>query len=338
MGRKHRLFAGLLGLALLGTGLWLLGAGMLLYAGTSSSVHRFRNPLGKDGKTPKIGPRFFVAGLLLVLSAVAAASGGFLSPIVFLVSGTLVLGWPLVQPSVPLREVVPVKESVILKSKYFPFYWYALAEMKPGPEVYSRGVASVEGRILVRTDTGKAYYLASCRAFDRRTAESVLTMEFRLSALGRGGTRFLPLDSAESAHILSPRLSMVKGSFGEIIGSIPLSPGLFVLDCRQSRVCRGSSFRIEGEAAPKVPATPDILKDSPLTWEVFEALGKRIRLPEPDTYSNLLDSLAATRGVPIGERFSELQSSDGAVTVRSLSGQEVRTTRAQLRAIVSVYS
>jgi hypothetical protein len=114
---------------------------------------------------------------------------------------------------------------------------------------------------------------------------------------------------------------------------------VLVIECGGGSVSRASAFHVLTPAtAPSLPGRPKELDILPLTWEVFDSIGKRTRWPEPDGYSDLLDTMLATRGAPFPERVSQLESSGDLLKVRSLTGEEVPTTRHQLRAIVSIYS
>lgn len=102
---------------------------------------------------------------------------------------------------------------------------------------------------------------------------------------------------------------------------------------------RAGAYSIRSPSArPAITERGASTAGSPLTWEVLDAIGSRARWPEPDRFSTLLDTLAATRGVPVGERIRELASSGDQLTVQSLSGEEVQTSRPQFRALLSIYS
>ena len=339
MGWKSKLLAGFLGLVLVGAGLWPLGAVFLLFLLLSSFLRPREIPSHSSGARSFPHPRLVVGFSLVVLSAVASASGGSLSPIVLLAAGLVLLGSPIFENRLPLAEVVPLEGTILLRSRYFPFSWHAVAQWKPGPDEFPRTAASGGGVFFVQTDSGRTFSLSSCLALDGRSAEAKLLSMLRASALAARTTPFLlPLDSTAAADLLRPRLARLKLPAGGAFDAIPPNAALLVLQCGGGRVVRAAAYEAGRPGAPRIPGKGVPPRTSPLTWEVFEALGKRTRWPEPDAYSNLLDSMAATRGVPIGERLREFQSSEDGVTVKSLSGEEVKTTRAQLRAIVSIYS
>ncbi|MDG6910695.1 MAG: hypothetical protein JRN08_10040 [Nitrososphaerota archaeon] len=275
---------------------------------------------------------------MLVLSGVALSSGGVASPAAFLAGGMVVLLWPVLRPMLPFSEVAPVGDSILLKSKYSPVDWCALAELKPGAEAFPRAISSFRGTLLVFTDTGKAYALARCRSLSRKEAEERVLSKFRSSAPGTGAY-VLPLDGEVAADVFRLKLSRTKLPSGDLAESAPSVSGLLVLDCDGRSIRSGAAFRVEG-ASPSstLPGRGTGLESAPLTWEVLEAIGKRTRWPDPDSLSDLLDSMTATRGVPVAERIRTLEGSGAQVTVHSLTGEEVHVSRPQLRAILSIYS
>jgi hypothetical protein len=57
-------------------------------------------------------------------------------------------------------------------------------------------------------------------------------------------------------------------------------------------------------------------------WELLESIGKRSTWPGPDAYSNLLDSVSATKGEPIGERLGGIEGSGSSIIVQSPWGRK----------------
>jgi hypothetical protein len=338
MGWKTKALAGILGLAFLGAGAWPLGVVCFLYLALSLKAKQ----TPKRASLPRrrlLNPRTVLASLLLALSAAALASGGVLSPLVFLAGGAVALGWPILVRVLPVAELAPVSDSVLLRTKYLPFFWCSVAELKPGAEPFPLAASAFSGTLLTFTDTGRTYCAVTCRALGRREAEAHLLGAFRSAPpAGRASAFLLPLDAGAAADILKLKLSPLKpeGDFAKYVAGVS---GLLVLECSGGSVTRAAAFAVEGRTqAPAFPGRTGWLDAPPLTWEIFDAIGKRTQWPEPDSYSDLLESMLATRGEPFPGRFAQLASSGDELTVRSLSGEDVVTTRAQLRAIVSVYS
>jgi len=338
MGWKSKLLALFLGLAFFGVGAWPLGLLCFLYLvftlrpkGTSS---------GGGGFGPRLIPRLSAAGALFILAAIALGSGGTLSPLVFSLAGAVVLMWPSLIRRLPLSGLVPVRDSILLKSKFLPFRWYAIAEVKPGPDPFPMAAAAFSGTLFAFTDTGRTYCTVSCRASNRKDAEARLLCDFRSAApAGRAGAYLLPLDSKGAADLLRIRLSPLKLPKAGFPSSLAHLSGLVFFECGRGRVNRASAYAVEGPAkTPLLPVRPDELEASPLTWEIFDAIGRRTHWPEPDRYSDLLDSMLATKGAPFAERLRSLEATGDELRVGPLGGESVSTTRPQLRAIVSIYS
>ena len=338
MGWKARVLAGILGLALFGAGAWPLGLVCFLCLALSLKAKR-KSSEGRSAPRSPPRPRALLAVLLFALSALALASGGSLSPLVFFAGGAVVLAWPVLVRILPVAELAPVSDSVLLKSKYLPFHWWSIAELKPGAEPFPLAASAFSGTLLAFTDTGRTYFAVTCRSLGRNDAEPRLLAAFRASLpRGRVGAFLLPLDAGGAADLLKLKLSPLRVG-GDLAKSVAFVSGLLVLECSGGSVTKAAAFSVEGSTkAPSSPRKPHLLDVSPLTWEIFDAIGKRTRWPDPDGYSDLLDSMLATKGASFAERLTQVESSGDKLTVRSLTGQEVVTTRPQLRAIVSVYS
>ncbi len=336
MGWKAKALAVLLGLMFVGLGAWPLGLVCLVYLAVSLRP----KSTGKAGQKRHIPVRILLAALLFILTAAAFASGGSLSPLVFFAAGAAALTWPIIAGSPPLTELTPVGDSILLKSKYIPFRWHSIAELKPGAEPFPMAASAFSGTLMMFTDSGRTYSAVECRASGRKEAEARVLAEFRsCSPAGRAGAFLLPLDSQSAADLLRLRLSPLRLRDGDLTKSAPGTSGLIILRCHGGMVEGASAFRIDGPAkSPGLPAGVRSFEAAPLTWEVFDAVGKRTRWPDPDGYSDLLDSMLATRGAPFTERLTQLESSGDRVTVRSLAGEPVAATRPQLRAILSIYS
>ena len=340
MGWKMKLSALFLGVVLFEAGAWPLGLICLIYLALSVWPRRSGNPIAGAARTLRTSVRQGLALMMLILSAVAFASGGVFSPFVFLLIGVALFSWPSVLRRLPLTELVPQEDSILLRSKYTRLSWSALAEVKPGAEEFSRAVSSFGGRLLAFTDTGRVFSIATCSALSRKEAEAKILEVFRRAApSGNAGAFLFPLDSKGAVGVIRLKLSKANFPLGRLAESASRISGAIVLDCDGGRVLRASVSDIDGpSSSPRLPAKPEAMVSPPLAWEIFESVGKRTRWPQPDSLSNLLDSMLATKGVPLAERVREFQTSGDLVKIRTLSGEDVQTSRAQLRALVSVYS
>ncbi len=340
MSWKAKVFVALIGLMLLGAGLWPLGLLCFFYLVVPRGPKSTLGPW-PDAKPRRRFPSRYVIGFgLILLSGVALAMGGSLSPVAFSVAGGAVLLWPVLAVRLPVGEVNPVRESVLLRSKFLPIAWHAVAELKPGAESFPRAASSFNGTLLVFTETGRAYVIASCFALSRKEAELKLLQQLRSSAPGvRAGAFLLPLDAVPAADLFRSRTSRSRLSSASLVDSAPHVNGILLLECYGDLARRAAAYEIDGSSpSARLPSNGTELENPPLVWEVLDGLGKRTSWPEPDAFSNLLDSLVATKGVPIGERLKSMEGEGSDLTVRSLAGEQLRITRPQMRAIVSIYS
>jgi hypothetical protein len=337
MGWKSRATAVLLGLFLLSGGLWPVSLVCFVFAlvpGNSRSV-------GKEAMKSSKGfltPRHFVGIVFILLGLVAISAGGTLSPIVFLALGAVVMAWPRMHLGILGGGVRPHKDSVLLRSKYIPVSWSAVAELKPGADSYPRAISSFDGRLAVFTGSGKAYLIASCTALSSQEAESkLLTLLRSASPTGNVGAYLLPLEASAAQEVFKLKLSSLRIAFSE--GNLtPPGPGLLLLECSKGVVRKAAAFTMEAAKSATIPSGTALLGSAPLTWEVLESLGRRTSWPDPDSMSNLLDSFVASRGVPLGERLKSLEGAGTELMVESLAGDQLKLSRSQFRAIVSIYS
>ncbi len=340
MGWKLKTLALLVGLMSFGLGPWPLGLLCFAYLFLTMRPRRRKQETEKRTSRPHFSARLALGVFMLLLSAVALSSGGTFSPLLFLTVGGILLLWPTLLRRLSLGELLPVSGSILLRSKYFPLVWCAVAEVKPGAEPFPLAASSFAGTLLINTDTGRTYSLALRQAFGRRDAEFKIVEAFRSATPGgRAGAYLLPLDAEAASDVLRQVGKPIRLPPADLPGAISRVSSLLALGSTRGVVRKLGAFEIAHSArAPRLPGRLGDLESSPLTWEVFDAVGKRTRFPEPDSYSNLLDSMMATKGVPLAERVREMESSEGYLKIRSLSGEEVKATRTQLRALVSLYS
>jgi len=336
MGWGTRLVIGLGGVALLGLGLWPIG--LLCFFFLLVSL-RPKRPITSQENRRALSPRSrrAVAAVLLGLSAVALGSGGLLSPVVFIAAGAIIAFSPKLVMFLT-SEYVPVKDSILLRARLLPFAWCALAEIKPGTEPLPRAVSSFTGTLLVYTDSGRAFAVVTCVA--SRQDEATMKILSRLKLSARAADCYLfPLGADSSAEVLRRRLSNVKLPAGDLAESASMTPGVLSLTCDKGVVKSASAHEVVGSTPnARLPGPGTQYQGSPLLWEVLDTLGKRTRWPDPDSLSNFLGSMLATRGTPLSERMRTMNGAEAGVAVQSLSGEEIHLSRPQLRAILAVYS
>ena len=337
MGWKLKVLVAFVGLVSFGLGAWLLGVVCFLYL---LLALRSKKPSKGGGGTATFAlPRRLLAGALLLMAALAFASGGAASPLVFLAAGATLLLWPGLARVLPIAELVPEGDSILLKSRYIPIFWCAVAEIKAGAEPFPMAASSFSGTLVVDTNTGRTYSIAASLSLGRKGAEASIIDAFRSAApRARAGAYLLPLDGGAAAAVLRQIGSPMKLRLNDV-GGISRASGFLALQCGHGKVLKAGAFEAAGDPGTPTPPGPLRGLDTPLlTWEVFDAVGKRTSFPDPDRYSNLLDSMVATKGASFAERVRELQSSGDGLSVKSLSGEDVSTSRPQLRAILSIYS
>jgi len=276
MAWKVSVLTSILGLVFFGLGAWPLGLLCFAYL-AFSLMPRSKAKVGNERMGFHPRPRlFFAAAVVSVI-------------------------WPTLPKLFRIAELVPVSDSVILRSKYLPFRWCSVAELKPGAGPFPMAASAFSGTLLVFTTSGRTYSVVTCRAFGRKEAEAKLLARFRAAALpARAGAFLLPLDAREAAGLLRVKLSPLKLPSSDLPKAVSNLSGLLLVECHSGSVRKARAFEIEGQGGVSVlPVGPGELETSPLTWEVFDGIGKRIRWADPDLYSGLLDSMLATRGGPL---------------------------------------
>ncbi|HEV2137561.1 MAG TPA: hypothetical protein VGR53_01835 [Nitrososphaerales archaeon] len=338
MGWITRIGAALIGVFSFSFGLWLVGILSIVYLGYSfRPMTKCARGTGKAKSRLRIRPILGVG--LFVLSIFAFGAGGTYSPILLFLAGLVAFSWSHLPFGSIFAQVIPIEESILLRSKYFPFLWYALAEVKPGPEDFPRAASSLSGRLVIFVDSARAYALAGCRALSRKSAEAQLISRLKDSGSSRQSRAYiLPLEAKFASELFLHRFSVTKIP-EDLAGDIASLPELLMVQAHAGRIERASAYKISATTgSPSLPLKCKESVNRPLLWELLESVGKRSRWPAPDAYSNLLDSVMATKGEPIGERLGGIEGSGGSVIVQSLGGEKLELSRPQLRAIVSIYS
>ncbi|MGD0636757.1 MAG: hypothetical protein ABSA72_01785 [Nitrososphaerales archaeon] len=352
------LLAGLFSLTLGFWPLWIPCFGYLGYSLWSATRRRSVYVMDKtrgEAAPPKrnrrgtFRKRYAVAGLLFVLALVASGEGGRSSPYVFLALGSVVLLSGVLHFGPHLSSVRPVPGSILLRSRWFPFSWTSLVEVKFATSQMARALSSIGTELLLTTDSERiSVYLPmrtialSAPQADRRIVENLAPIARSLSPKG---AYVLPLDGADAGARLAWRLrpvdlAMEYGRDGVVsLNSTPfdalvLNPDGHLLKAAAGYVRIPNSMK---EAATLPSAGPK-LESQPLVWEALEVLGEKFQVKEADVYTNFLSSVCASRGEGLGERLVN-EGREGAATVliNSLGAAQVELTRPQLRAIVRTY-
>ncbi len=345
MGLALKVLAVAFALVSLALGAWpvsFLALAFLVLTSRRSVGHRVAsqdaNVLSSAGR-PWL--RYTLGGAFLAMSGAALAAGGTYSPPVLLLAGLSVLFLPAVLPSAYFSAVVPVSDSVLLRSSLFPFRWYSLAEVKLEAQDQSRGVASMDGRLLIFAGRNpRVVQILGVYALGCRTAEDRVVDAFRRESkvLSKRGAHLLPLDSADAANRLSVKTKRLGTGSMSSDAPGPLAFDVLSLRSREGLVVAHRAYRVLDEARTASIPSPDASpRRRPLLAEVAEMIGERHGWPSSDEFSSFLAALDASRGAPLADRIMTKGVGVGNVTAEAPGGAEVRLSRAQLRAVARIY-
>jgi len=372
MGLMLKGLAAFVGLMLLAVGAWPISALLFLYAfgGLIFRVLRLRRrspPTTTASPAPResgqAGPAVSFKGRLghpwrraiglvfVLLSVVAVAEGGTLSPFVFGGIGLVLLLWGTSVIRLGGRWALrPVPELVLLRRSFDPIHWLALAEVKLATKQAGKALTGIDEMLLVTSAEGgpSLFVVLQATSLTHRGAEETVLARFgelvRISA--PLGAYLLPVDSADAADLL--RLSVepvqldAKGWPSSLsttdydVLTVEAGRGGFVHSVGAYKSDPGRS----GERGANLPPARQALSRPALLWEVFQEMGKKLEWQKPDGYTTFLASMFATHAEPFAERVSAAGSAESSqqVLVQSLGTPPVKLSRAQLRAIAKVYS
>ena len=346
MGWGKRIVAILVILIFLGLGAWPISLLIFFYL-----VYSLRRPKAKTvlvqkqeifQKPGRPWGRYTIGAALLLLSLVAAESGGTYSPAVFFVAGLAAIFLPFISRLGHLRKVVPIKDSVLLQNNLFPLSWHTLVEVKLELQDQTRGITAMSGELLLYA--GKAptmFQVVSVYALSYNQAEVIVMKKLRRETrmLSQRGAHLLPVDSADAADKLSlelERLSIGTEDF-EAVSSLPFDAIAFRV--KDGRLVSHRAFNVlERNGVAAVPPADLRYAREPLFAEVVQEIGEKHGWPGPDEFSSFLASLDASRAEPLADRFRMKEEVEGKITVETPGGAQVMLTRAQVRALARIYA
>ncbi|MDG6983364.1 MAG: hypothetical protein JRN28_02260 [Nitrososphaerota archaeon] len=345
MGWVLRSLAALVGAAALGFGAWPVA--LLAFA---CLVLSFRRPGARrpntheQGVLPRPGRpwgRYALAGALFLLALAALHAGGTFSPILLSSCSLAVLLWPAATRNGIATGVVPEPESILLRSALFPFRWHALAEVKLESQGQARGVAALDGMLLVFAGKApSAFQVVSVYALSHNDAEEKVVRALRKESrlLSQRGAHLLPLDSLDASLKLSLALDRLDIGTEDLKAVSGLPFDVFALKVKDGLVVAHRAFRVSGPSGQASVPPPDLAGSRrPLLAEVVEKVGERHGWPMPDEYSSFLASMDASRSEPLVDRFRTKGGDARKLAVEAPGGAEVTLSRAQLRAVARVY-
>jgi len=168
-------------------------------------------------------------------------------------------------------------------------------------------------------------------------------MQVAARALRSLGVYLLPLDGSEAFEVSQLRATRVDLPGQNILHSLSASDyGALSVEAVHGFVARFELYeRSYGKGAPgSLLAKPNRRPGSSTTLrELLSAATQRTGTPKPDRYVEFLSSVAATEGETLGQRITQtVRASDNQlVLVASVGSPQVELSRAQLKAITTIY-
>lgn len=335
------------GLFSLSVGAVLIGIPVLLWVfwpwirglRNSQKANAGKGSIGVGGSWMRYLGFFFI-----FLAIVAVAGGGSFSPILFGGIGVVLVFYGRGSSGKMPGGLVPVRDSIMLRSRFVPWHWLALVEVKAATKDVAKVLPNVNERLLVRLD-GKASAYAVLQVSGLREADAEEKVVSRMQELSKilapTGAYLMPVDATAAASLIRRRRRPVKLDVGNLEQSLASTPYDMISISTHGHVAvaLGAYQSVDEGQEQLVFHTKQALKKPVLVWEIASALGRRAAWPGPDDQTIFLSSLAATRGESIGDRIVENGSSSGtSLLIRSVRSNEIELSRAQLRALVRAYS
>ncbi|MDV3292827.1 MAG: hypothetical protein LYZ70_00980 [Nitrososphaerales archaeon] len=342
MGMVSSAAAVLVGVAAFGVGLWPVTLLSIGYVVMSTWRRRRRSRNVKDGTGGWPSVRYPVAAALLVLSVIAFISGGVFSPLVLAGSAVLIMAQPSFNPRGIVNRVKPVENSILLRSALWPFAWTVVSEVKLGTTSPPRALSAIQDRLVLGCSGNTAVYViigtraATPSGAERKMIGRLCQIARRLSPLE---AYILPLEASRAASVLSAHLERAQIRPDDLLERTCPPFDTLVLDPEKGRVARiGAYSKVDGSQDASLPVAFAGGRQRPLLWELLEALGDRVRWPRADAWSSFLNSLQVTGGQSIGERLAMVSQSGADVQLEAAGGAKVELSRAQLRALMTIYA
>ncbi len=292
--------------------------------------------------------RYIFGGIFLLFALIGVGKGGTFSPFFFGGIGLLIILWGPASNVLSLSRLKPEKESILLRSPYFPFYWVSVTSVKLSTKQVGRAVAAVKENLLIVASKDVSILVpVHCFALSHRSAEKAVLEKMRNinTATAPLGAYLLPLDSEQASSPLKLSLERLDFDTENLAHSFSTEPyDVLSIEPRHGYVEKlGMYRRIEenGKEKTSIPKAGQRLDRCPLLWELITRVGEKVAWANADGYSAFLTTMLATRDMSVGERVSEAEKPVGEnsqlLMVKSISGVPVELSRPQLRAIMSVY-
>lgn len=302
------------------------------------------NPRVAKGRGHSISAGRALGIVFLALSLVGVASRGTLSPIVFGVPGVLLVFRPRFLSRLSL-QVKPVKDSILLRGRFLPFGWFVLAEAKVSTRDVEGAISGTNERVLLLSAPSPRIFLVfSTSSVSRSRAEEVMLkrMQVTARALRSLGVYLLPLDGLQAFEVSQLRANRMNLADQNVQHSLSSDYGALAVEAVHGFVARFELYERSYGKGPSgsLLAKPNRRPGSSTTLrELLQAATQRTGTPKPDRYVEFLSSMAATEGETLGQRITQtVQASDNQlVLVASLGSPQVELSKAQLKAVATIY-
>jgi hypothetical protein len=324
---------------------WIIALPIIIYELLPILQRKRRSHRGesRSAGSMRISWRYLAGGVLLALSVVALNGGGRLSVVIFQASGWLTLLIGLVLNSLTFARVEVVRESTLVRSVFFPFSWFCVAEVKTTGSKLASAIATTDNKIVIQIADGiHIYAITSVFSFTRSGADSAIGRKLRTIAktLGSIGTYILPLDSMDVITTFSMNVKRQKVEEKAWPASLESTPfDILALTTKHGFLKSVSAYRIDEarNTVAVIPPTSQTLLIQPLFWEVLDLLDKRVGPNMADSQTAFLASLYAARSVTMGEVLESVSGDSTSLLVKSLSSPAIQLTRAQVRTLMRTY-
>ncbi|MDV3278020.1 MAG: hypothetical protein LYZ69_06075 [Nitrososphaerales archaeon] len=338
-------------LVAIGFGAWIIAIPILAFLFIPPLLPKRKAPREQNQKVGSTGRRRMpglklLGGILVALSVVAFVSGGIFSPIVLVVAGFAILFRPNFGSGLSSR-VKPVDDSVLLRGRFVPFRWFAVAEAKFATRDPEGALSGIDGKLLLLpAPTPRVLLIFSVASLRRGGAEKDILgcMKAAARTLGTLGVYLLPLnseDAFELSKLGTKQTGQQVSGLRDFASSADYGP--LMVEAGGGYVGRFEIYEWEapgkgGNSAFSEPGRR--LGDSLLLRNLLQAVMVRTGTPQPDRYTAFLSSMAATAGETLGQRMTQAaEGSDGQVVlVASVGSPQVEMSKAQLRFLTNVYS
>ncbi len=353
MGLGVKVILFLIAILLFDFGGWMITLLIFGYLFLPPMLRRRRNgsPAGANPRAKRKGLPISegraLGVVLLALSLAAVAGHGTLSPIVFGIPGLLLLFGSRFFSRIPL-QVKPVKDSILLRGRFLPFGWFALAEVKVSTRDVEGAISGMNERVLLLSAPSPRILLVfTTSAVSRSRAEEVVLKRMQTAARGLRslGVYLLPLDGLGAFEVSQLRATKVDLPREGIQHLLAADYGALAVEALHGFVALFELYdRSSGKGGPSgsssLLAKPKRRPGSSMTLrELLQAATQRTGTPKPDSYVEFLSSVAATEGETLGQRITQTaQASDNQVLlVASVGSPRVELSRAQLKAVITIY-